>query len=363
MKAFVTGGTGFIGGCLVRKLVQRGYQVNALVRSQRGASFLQSIGARPIWGDVTASASLSDGMQGCDLVFHLAAWYHLGASDQRKAQAVNIDGTRRVMNTAVQLGIPRILYTSTVAIYGDTHRACPDENYQRLDLTFLTEYERTKWTAYQEVIQPLIAQGAPVIVVIPGVVYGPGDPSLVGDMMRYFYRGLLPVFPGPELTLSFTYVDDVAEGHIQAAEHGVLGESYILAGPALSMGQAVQLWAQVLNRQPPLVYVPAAWIKPLIPLAHFLNTHFHVPHIISGDGINILGAAFTGCSDKASQQLGWRSRPLMEGLEKTFSWLAHTTQPVRLQLPTNAEKRRTLAWLILGTAFILYLLRQGKHQR
>ena len=185
MKAFITGGTGFIGRRLVERLVQRGDQVQALVRSQKGAADLQAMGAQPVYGDVTDRETMREGMKGCDVVFHLAGWYKLGGRNIGEGEAINVEGTRNTLELAYELGISKIIYTSTVAVFGDTHGSLPDESYQGPEGPFLTEYDRTKWIAHYKVAHPLIEKGAPVIILMPGVVYGPGDPSLVGDLMRY----------------------------------------------------------------------------------------------------------------------------------------------------------------------------------
>ncbi|MFM8321810.1 MAG: NAD-dependent epimerase/dehydratase family protein, partial [Chloroflexota bacterium] len=270
MKAFVTGGSGFIGQAVVRKLVARGWQVNALVRSQHSAARLSALGATPVWGDITARESMRPGMSGCQAVFHAAGWYRLGSPSWRQAELINVEGTRNVLELAVELHIPRIIYTSSVAIYGDTHGYVPDESYIPPPCQFLTEYDRTKHNAHYQVALPLIAHGAPLTIVMPGAVYGPGDPSLVGKFMDLFYRGLLPVATGAGLELCYAHVDDIAEGHLLAYEKGRPGESYHLTGPAFTLRRALRMWAEVTGIQPPMVWVPSGWLQPLAPLVDFM---------------------------------------------------------------------------------------------
>lgn len=354
MKAFVTGATGFIGKRLVHRLIARGDQVVALVRSPEAAQAIQSMDARAVIGDILDLETMRAGMQGCDVVFHLAAWYKLGARDIRPAEAINVQGTRNVLGLAHQLGVPRIIYTSTIAVLGDTQGYVADESYQPQAEHFLTEYDRTKWMAHYKVALPLIAQGAPVIILMPGAVYGPEDTSLVGDIMRLFYRGLLPVLPGPELTLTFVHVDDVVEGHLLAAEKGKPGESYLLAGPILSMGQVAQVWADASDRRPPLLHVPARFIKPLAPIVAALGAYLPLQAMISQDAIAILEATYIACADKAQAELGWQARPVREGMRQTFEAMAGTVQPLRL-LPQDPAQRRHLAGAALGAALGLLL--------
>jgi dihydroflavonol-4-reductase len=238
MKAFVTGGTGLIGRSLIRQLVERGYHVHALARSAAGAATVSALGATSVPGDVTDRESMRAGMRGSEVVFHLAAIYDYAPEAKAQCEPINVEGTRVVLELAHELRVPRIVYTSSLAVFGDTHGELPDETY-RADGPFLTEYDRTKWQAHYEVAMPLIEAGAPIIIVMPGAVYGPGDTSWLAEAMRLFHRGLMPLVPGPESVVTYAYVDDVAEGHILAAEKGRVGESYILAGPAVPLGEMV----------------------------------------------------------------------------------------------------------------------------
>ena len=219
MRAFVTGGSGFIGGHVVRLLLKRGYDVVALARSDESAEKLRAMGASVARGKITDSASMREGMAGADVVFHLAAWYKVGARDWMNAEAINVGGTRNVLSLAMELDIPKIVYASSVAVFGDTKGQLVDENYRSAG-PFLSEYDRTKWLAHYKVAEPLIEQGAPLIIVIPGAAYGPEDHSLVGTMMTQFYQDS-PILPGPDTTLTFAHVEDIAEGIILAAEKGL----------------------------------------------------------------------------------------------------------------------------------------------
>ncbi|HEX7973806.1 MAG TPA: NAD-dependent epimerase/dehydratase family protein [Anaerolineales bacterium] len=350
-KAFVTGGTGFIGQRLVGKLVEQGAEVHALVRSDKGAVGMQAMGAQPVWGDITDKETMRAGMAGCDVVFHLAAWYKLGAPDWRKAEQINVEGTRNVLTLAAELGIPKIIYVSTVAVYGDTHGRLLDETAPRPSDPFLTEYDRTKSIAHFDVAESLIRQGAPMIIAMPGVVYGPGDPSLVGDLMRGFYRGWFPIFPAPDLALTLVHVDDVAEGLLVLAEKGRIGESYILTGPALKLGDLARLWSEVLGRRPPVANIPARLLKPFAPLMAAIEQVVPLPQLFSRDAVAILDATYFGRADKARRELGWRTRSLPEGMRETFDSFAQANRP---SLPEQ-DYRKRVAGLALGAAIGLLL--------
>ncbi len=349
MKAFVTGGTGFIGRSLIRQLVERGYQVHALARSASGAAAVSALGATSVPGDVTDRESMRAAMRGSDVVFHLAAIYDYAPEAQAQCEPINVEGARVVLGLAHELRVPRIVHTSSLAIFGDTHGELPDETY-RADGPFLTEYDRTKWQAHYEVALPLIEAGAPIIIVMPGAVYGPGDTSWLAEAMRLFHRGLMPLVPGPESVVTYAYVDDVAEGHILAAEKGRVGESYILAGPAVPLGEMVDFWAQLTGKRPPAARLPSRLISPLAPAAGRLQPALSLPQLFGENMVRMLGVSYAGRADKARAELGWRPRPLQTGMLDTFEWIAATE-------PTDAGQReRRAAGVILVAALALFIL-------
>jgi nucleoside-diphosphate-sugar epimerase len=353
MKAFVTGGTGFIGRSLIRQLVERGYRVHALARSAGSAATVSALGATSVPGDVTDRESMRAAMRGSDVVFHLAAIYDYAPESKVQSEAINVEGTRVVLGLAHELRVPRIVYTSSLAVFGDTHGELPDETYHA-DGPFLTEYDRTKWQAHYEVAVPLIEQGAPIVIVMPGAVYGPGDTSWLAEAMRLFHRGLMPLVPGPDSVVTYAYVDDVAEGHILAAEKGRAGESYILAGPAVPLGEMVDFWAQLTGKRPPAARLPSRLLSPLAPAAARLQPALSAlgaqAQLFGEDMMRMLGVTYAGRADKARAELGWRPRPLQTGMLDTFEWIAATE-------PDDAGQReKRAAGVILVAALVLLVL-------
>lgn len=349
MKAFVTGGSGFIGRHVVRKLIDRGYDVVALARSDSSADSLRALGADIARGDVTDKESMRSAMQGAEVVFHLAGWYKVGDKDWMRAEAVNVGGTRNVLNLAVELDIPRIVYASTIAVFGDTKGQLVDENYRSAG-PFLSEYDRTKWLAHYKVAEPLIEQGAPLIVVMPGGTYGPDDHSLIGSLMTMFYQNT-PFLPGSDTMLTYAHVEDMAEGIILAAEKGRLGESYILAGPAVPLGEMFDFWSYLTGKPAPAIRIPSRLLHPFAPLMGLLEAILPIPALFSREAVEIAGASYAARADKARAELGWRPRPLQAGMTETFEWLAKTT-------PTNVlvNRERQIAGMALLTAAILLIL-------
>jgi dihydroflavonol-4-reductase len=362
MRVFVTGGTGFIGWRLVHKLLRRGHSVWALARSEAGADRLQQAGATVVWGDILDPESMRDVIRDSDIVFHVAAWYKLGSLDWEMAERVNVTGTRNVLELAYELGVPKIIYTSTINVLGDTHGQVVDESYRmpvENGLAFQSEYERTKWIAHYQVALPLIEKGAPIIIVMPGAVYGPGDPSLLGDFMRGYYRGLFPLFPGPETKLAPSHVDDIAEGHLLAAEKGRIGESYLLVGPPTSLREMAELWAQISGRPAPLAYIPAGFLRSLAPLVGEIQKVLALPQLLSQDGAMIMGVTYIGSSEKARRQLGWQPRPLEQGFRETFDHIAQSQKPVLSLTP----RQRTIAGLAAAALAGLLIYRRRRKAR
>ncbi|MCA9916514.1 MAG: NAD-dependent epimerase/dehydratase family protein [Anaerolineales bacterium] len=356
MKAFVTGGSGFIGQHVVRKLVARGDTVHTIARSDASANLLRQLGAVVFMGDITDTASLRPAMTGCDVVFHIAAWYKIGSPDWIQAEAINVGGTRRVLRLAYELGIPKIVYTSTVAVFGDTHGQLVDETFYQ-EGPFLTEYNRTKWLAHYKVALPLIEKGAPIVIVMPGAVYGPGDTSFVAQLMRMFYRGL-PVLPDADLTVTYAHVEDIAEGHILAADKGKVGESYILTGPAIPLSEMVDFWAHLIGRKPPSVRLPGRPLRAFAPVMGAVGSVLPVPELFTEEAMNSLGATYMARSDKARSELGWGTRPLQTGLLETFDWIARTEQS---QAPRQQERKWAgYALLAAAVLFLLWFLGRRK---
>ncbi len=354
MKVFITGGTGFIGKRVVAKLVERGDEVRVLARSDRAAAIAELLGARAVPGDLFDLPALREGMQDCDLVFHIAAWYEFGTDNPEKMYRVNVEGTRNVMEAALQASVPKIVHTSSTVVFGDTQGRVVDEGFFQ-GPPFLTEYERTKWQAHYEVVLPLIEKGAPIIVVMPGGVYGPGDHSFISEMMHQFCLGTMPVVPGHDTALTFAHVDDVAQGHILAADKGALGESYILAGPNLTLGELFDLWALLLGRRRPWLYVPALFLRPLAPLVGLLNSWLPLPKLFSRETLALTGATYMARSSKAQQELGWRPRPLRDGMLETLLTLSQEI-PASKEAACRRKKRALTALFAASVLMIAWLL-------
>lgn len=315
MKAFVTGGSGFIGSYLIRELNERGAQVRALARSQESAAAVAALGAEVVPGDVFDRQVMQAAMQDCDVVYHIAGVYSFDLNKRAQLTRVNVHGTEAVMQAAIAAGVPRIVYASSVVVLGDTGGQVVDENHTHRP-PWRTAYDRSKWLAHHRVVEPHIRQGAPIIITMPGGVYGPGDPSLIADLFRLLRMGLLRIFPGADSMVSFVHVEDIAEGLVLAAEKGEIGESYLLCGENASLKQVAEYWEDWLDRNLVNLYLPGKVLHPLIPLAGWLARTFNTPAFMHPDTLRFLGATYIASNAKARRELGWLPRSLAEGMKK-----------------------------------------------
>ncbi len=318
MRYFLTGATGFIGGVLARQLVEAGHEVRALVRAPARAEALRRLGVELHAGDITAPETLRVPMAGVDGVFHVAAWYAIGGRGRHLAYAANVEGTRHVLQAMRAAGVPKGVYTSTIAVHSDTRGQVADETW-RHDGPWISEYERTKWIAHYEVALPMAAGGLPLVIVQPGAVYGPGDTSSVRAAILDFLRGRLPVLPSGT-AMSWAHVEDVARGHVLAMERGRPGESYILAGEALSFVEVFRRAERFTGVRGPRVHPPPAITRVLAGLMGLVDPWLPVPPTFTGEGLRLMaGTTYLASSAKAERELGYVSRPFDEGWRETLA--------------------------------------------
>lgn len=242
MKYFVTGATGFIGQEVVRQLNAAGHSVNALVRDLARAEIIKSQEVNLFMGDVTDKNSMQAAIQGVDGIFHIAGWYKIGTRDKNGGELINIRGTQNVLELMREMSIPKGIYTSTLGVYSDTHGRLVDETY-----TFtghhLSEYDRTKAEAHQIALK-MIREGLPLVIVMPGVVYGPGDTSSLRAVLLDFLQNRLRMIPR-QTSYTYAHVEDAARGHILAMEKGKPGETYHICGEAATVEELIGIASEI----------------------------------------------------------------------------------------------------------------------
>lgn len=317
MKYFVTGATGFVGGRVARQLVEAGHEVVGVVRNPAKAKDLADLGIAVHQGDITDKESMRGPMAGIDGVFHIAGWYKVGVKDKSKGEKINIQGTRHVLELMKELDIPKGVYTSTLAVFSDTGGRLVDETY-RYNGPHLSEYDRTKWVAHYEVADPMIEAGLPLIIVQPGLIYGPGDTSNVRTTFIQYLQRKLPMIP-EKTAFCWAHVDDIARGHILAMDIGQPGESYIIAGPRHTFVEAMEIAEQITGIPAPRLRIAPGVMKGMAGLMGMVEQVVPVPDAYTGEGLRILaGVTYIGNNAKAKRELGYNPRPLREGLTETL---------------------------------------------
>lgn len=335
-SVFVTGGTGFIGRRLIDDLLAAGYEVTALVRTFDRARALPPA-VRTIAGDINKPASLRLGLRGAEVVFHLAAWRNSGVrlKDQPRLARTNVEGTRQVLELAGDVGVSRIVYTSALSLYGASPGRPLDETCAIRSLPTDSEYQRSKYRAHEDVVRPLQRQGLPITIVCPSHVFGPGDSSPLQTLLRAYANRRLPAMVGGASAHNWTYVDDVAAGHRLAAERGRPGETYFLAGPALTFKQFFTV-AQRATGLP----APRVWLPPGV--AGSLGTMLSRANPALAEMLRGLeGPPGLASSAKAQAELGWQPSPLEDGLRATIEWLlAQAAEEARAEAAARAAAER-----------------------
>lgn len=319
MRVFLTGGTGFIGGHVARRLRARGDEVVALVRSPVKADGLLAIGCDLVEGDLSSDEAIRAGVERCDAAIHAGAVYEVGIPKSKRPamHEANVRGTERVLDAAIAAGVGQIVYVSTVAVFGDTHGEVVDEGFER-DSDFLSEYDRTKTLAHRAA-ERRIAEGAPIVIVQPGGVYGPGDHSELGNLIDQASSGKLPakMFPGSGIMLC--HVEDVAAGIVLALDKGRLGEAYVLSGDRGTLGEIVDRAAAIAGRRPPRFTMPPALLKLSAPLGPIVGPAMGFPPNLRELIRSTDGVTFWATDARARRELGFEPRDFETGLRQTIA--------------------------------------------
>jgi len=331
MRYLVTGATGFIGGRVTRQLRESGHEVITLARNPDKASELRTLGVEIHMGDITDKASLTAPMTGVDGVFHIAAWYEIGARNRSMAERINVNGTRNVLETMRDLNIAKGVYTSSLAVFSNTRGQRPDEGYVYRG-AHLSEYDRTKWLAHYEVAQPMIDAGLPLVIVQPGLTYGIGDHSLTRDTLIQYLRRRLPMIP-QDTGYCWAHVDDIARGHILAMERGAPGKRYIIAGDCHTLADVLQIAERMTGIPAPKLRAAPGMLRAMSGLMNIVGKIAPVPPLYDAETLRVTaGVTYYGENAKAKRELGYQPRALEEGLREV---LAHEMRLLGLQAPTT----------------------------
>ncbi len=337
MRAFVTGGNGFVGSAVVRRLLDEGADVRVLVRRGGDTRLLDGLPVEIVTGDLGDVEALKRGCDGCDEVYHVAALYTFWGHPWEEFVATNVDGTRNALRAAWEAGAARIVYTSSIATLGQpADGSAGDEETPVSPSDMLGDYKRSKYLAEEEA-RRLAAEGAPVVIVNPAAPVGVGDykPTPTGRMIVDFLNGRMPAYV--DTTLTLVDVDDVAAGHLLAARRGVVGERYILGGDSMTLRQLLELLAELSGVPAPTRRIPHAvavgWGYADVAWARLDRSHTPVATPTSA---RLSAHRETFSSAKAMRDLGYAPAPAREALAKAVAWYdSHGYVPLR------PEERRT----------------------
>ena len=319
MRVFLTGATGFIGGAIARALRARGDDVRALVRSPEKAKDLDAAGVELVAGSLSDRDAIRSALEGCDAAIHNAAVYEVGIkkSERPAMYEANVVGTENVLGAALEAKTPKVLYTSTVGIFGNTQGEIVEEGYEHRG-DYSSYYEETKVLAHR-VAERLIHQGLPCVIVQPGGVYGPEDHSAVGDLLERFVAGKLPAMVFGDLGFNLVHRDDVVAGVLLALDRGAPGQAYVLGGEVTTMRGMIETAAQIVDRKPPRMNMPVFFLRMSQPLGPLVGPALGFPpnfgELISASD----GVTYWARHDKAVRELGYSPRSLEQGLRDTLA--------------------------------------------
>jgi len=324
MRILVTGGTGFLGRRTVAAL-GRSHQLVLLVRPGASrAGFPAGVDFAP--GDVTDRASLAKAASGCDALLHAAALVKILAPAEQ-FDRVNVGGLENALAAAEEAGVSRFLYVSSFIALGPSERGpggVLDESAEPADRVWINDYERTKTLADRRA-RRAIAEGAPVSVVYPGVIYGPGEMTegnlVVRHLLDLVHRRLPALLGKPERRWCYVHVDDVADGIRRALEGGAPGGRFVLGGENVALGDFYALVEKLIGVPVPTRRLPDGLAKTLGAVQKAWARMTGGTPSLTPDLVEVYRHDWAYSSARAAAELGYAPRPLGQGLAETVAWL------------------------------------------
>ncbi|HXS26647.1 MAG TPA: hopanoid-associated sugar epimerase [Steroidobacteraceae bacterium] len=321
MRALVTGASGFVGAAVARALLARGWETRCLVRAVSSRRNLEGLNVEVVTGDLMDVRSLDRALERCDALLHVAADYRLGVRDPSELYRANVDGTRNVLEAARRSGVPRIVYTSSVATIGIPADGTPGNERTAVQLgDMIGHYKRSKFLAEQVARDWARANAAHLVIVNPSTPIGPGDvkPTPTGQIIVDAACGRTPAYV--DTGLNVVHVDDVAEGHLLALERGRAGEQYILGGEDLPLRAILGIIAALVGRKPPRIRLPHAVVMPIAYVAEGYSRMSGRPTRVTVEGVRMSRKRMFFSSEKAIRELGYSWRPPQEAFADAIRW-------------------------------------------
>jgi dihydroflavonol-4-reductase len=318
--SLVTGATGFVGSAVARALLGAGQHVRTLARPNSDRRNLGGLNVEIAEGALEDRASLARAIAGCRYVFHVAADYRLWVPDPAPMFRANVEGTRDLLIAALAAGVERVVYTSSVATLGLVPGDLADEDTPSSARDMIGPYKQSKFAA-EEVVRELITERAlPAVIVNPSTPIGPRDlkPTPTGRVILEAARGHMPGYV--DTGLNIAHVDDVAAGHLAAAETGRVGERYILGGENMSLEQILEEVAQLVGARPPRIRVPYTAAYPVAVGAELIARVTGRDPFVTLDGVRMARKKMYFTSAKAARELGYAPRPARQAIADAVAW-------------------------------------------
>ncbi|MFB3090146.1 MAG: hopanoid-associated sugar epimerase [Gammaproteobacteria bacterium] len=321
MKTLITGANGFIGSAVMRRLLDVGHDIRAVVRPGSDRRNLEGFPVEIVEGDLNDKVSLEQAVRGCNVVFHVAADYRLWIPDPDNMYQTNVKGTRELMLTSAEAGVEKIVYTSSVAVLGLNKDGSPaNEDTPMAVEDMIGHYKRSKYLAEKEVIKLVNEHDLPAVIVNPSTPLGPRDirPTPTGNIVVETLNDRMPAYV--DTGLNIVHVDDVAKGHLLAFEKGKIGERYILGGENLSLQAILGIICELSNKKPPSIKLPHNLI---LPIAWFMERWAAISQKeprATVDEIRMSKKHMYFSSNKAIEELGYQFRPAKEAINDAIEW-------------------------------------------
>jgi dihydroflavonol-4-reductase len=305
---------------VARQLALRGEPIRALVRGSSRRENLEGLGAEIVIGDLQDPASLRRAVEGCGTVYHVGADYRLWAPDPQALYRSNVEGTRNLLQACRDAGVAKVVYTSSVGALGIPADGSPGTETTPVRLEEMVgNYKRTKFLAEQEALR-FAAEGLPVVIVNPSTPVGPGDikPTPTGKIVVDFLNGRMPAYLDTGLNLAD--VDDVAEGHLLAAERGRVGAKYILGNRNMTLAEILRSLAEITGLPAPRLRIPywVAWTAAAgdNTVSRLLGREPGIPM----EGVRMARKKMFFDAAKAVRELGLPQTPVEAALERAVAW-------------------------------------------
>ncbi|HEX2968006.1 MAG TPA: NAD-dependent epimerase/dehydratase family protein [Bacteroidales bacterium] len=323
MRVFVTGASGYIGRRLVQKLAEEGHDIIMILRNPGAVNGITNK-ANVLIGDIFNRETLLKGMNDCDWVFHLAAYAKPTSLDRDLPYRTNVDGTKNVIEAAVNAGVKKVVITSTAGTMGFSKDSIPVDEETNKNLLYHTEYERTKHLA-EEIAISSATPSTSICIVNPTRVFGPGKLSKSNSMTRIiklYGKGIWRIIPGDGDSIgNYAFIDDVVTGHIQAAKCGRSGERYILGGENLSFLELFESIGEAYGIKRKMYFVSRENLKRIASMSGKVSRLFGRPALISDNWIDKYLQNWILSSNKAIKEIAYRITPIDEALGITVDWI------------------------------------------